>query len=49
MLRPGGLILGEIDKQFWQNINRVRVAGAGATNYVVAKDDIGNWYVKRYS
>lgn len=42
-------ILGEIDKQFWQNINRVRVAGAGATNYVVAKDDIGNWYVKRYS
>jgi len=39
----------EIDKQFWQNINRVRVAGAGDTNYVVAKDDIGNWYVKNYS
>lgn len=39
----------EIDKVFWQNINRVRVAGAGTTNYVVAKDDIGNWYVKQYS
>ena len=39
----------EIDKQFWQNINRVRVAGAGRTNYVVAKDDVGNWYVKQYS
>ena len=39
----------EIDKQFWQNINRVRVAGAGNTNYAVAKDDIGNWYVKSYA
>ena len=27
----------------------MRVAGAGNTNYVVAKDDIGNWYVKSYS
>ena len=42
-------IVSEIDKQYWQNINRVRVAGAGRTNYVVAKDDIGNWYVKQYS
>jgi hypothetical protein len=42
-------INAEIDKQFWQNINRVRVAGGGDTNYVVAKDDIGNWYVKGYS
>ncbi len=39
----------ELDKQAWQNINRVRVAGGGDTNYVVAKDDIGNWYVKNYS
>lgn len=38
----------EIDKQHWQTINSVRVAGAGNTNYVVAKDDIGNWYVKGY-
>lgn len=41
--------LQELDKQNWQNINTIRVAGAGNTNYVVAKDDIGNWYVKDYS
>jgi hypothetical protein len=40
---------GEIDKQFWQNINRVRVAGAGITSYAITKDDIGNWYVKSYT
>jgi hypothetical protein len=39
----------QVDKQFWQNINRVRVTGAGDSNYVVVKDDIGNWYVKNYS
>ncbi len=39
----------EIDKTFWQNINRVRVAGTGNTNYVIVQDDIGNWYVKGYS
>ncbi|MBL9126324.1 MAG: hypothetical protein JNL97_01695, partial [Verrucomicrobiales bacterium] len=38
-----------LDQQSWQNINRVRVSGAGRVNYVVAKDDIGNWYVKQYS
>ena len=42
-------ITTEIDKQFWQNINRVRVAGAGRTNFVMVKDDVGNWYVGRYS
>jgi archaellum component FlaC len=36
----------EIDKQYWQNINKIRLTGGGYTNYVVAKDDIGNWYVK---
>lgn len=41
-------ISGDLDKQFWQNINRVRVSGAGSTNYVLAKDDVGNWYVKSY-
>ncbi|WP_136360532.1 hypothetical protein [Desulfatibacillum aliphaticivorans] len=39
----------EIDKQFWHNINKVKVSGSGSTNYVIAKDDIGNWYVKNYS
>ena len=42
------LIAAELDKQYWQNINRVRVSGAGTTNYVLAKDDVGNWYVKHY-
>lgn len=41
-------IQAEIDKQFWQKINTVRVAGGGLTNYVVTKDDVGNWYVKNY-
>lgn len=41
--------VAEIDKQFWQNINRVRVRGVGNTNYVIVKDDVGNWYVKSYS
>lgn len=39
----------DIDKQFWQNINRVHVSGAGDTNYVIIKDDVGNWVVKNYS
>ncbi len=39
----------EIDKQYWQTINSVRVSGFGNTNYVIVKDDIGNWYVKGYS
>lgn len=46
---PNPLAAGEIDKAFWQNINRVRVAGAGNVNYVIVKDDIGNWYVKQYA
>lgn len=50
---PEGVInaktVADIDKQFWQSINRVRVNGVGNTNYAVAKDDIGNWYLKTYS
>lgn len=42
-------ITSELDKQYWQNINRVRVSGAGTTNQVLVKDDVGNWYVKHYS
>lgn len=45
---PEAEIQAGIDKQFWQNINRVRLTGTGNANYVVAKDDIGNWYVKSY-
>ena len=38
----------ELEKLYWQNINRVTLGGGGATNFVVAKDDVGNWYVKAY-
>ncbi len=38
-----------IDKQFWQRVNQVRLAGVGNTNYALAKDDVGNWYVKSYT
>lgn len=37
-----------LEKLSWQNINRVTLNGGGAANYVLAKDDIGNWYVKAY-
>ena len=36
----------DMDKTFWQNINTVRVSASGASNFVLAKDDVGNWYVK---
>lgn len=41
-------LTSELDKQYWQNINRVRVSGAGFTNQALVKDDVGNWYVKQY-
>jgi hypothetical protein len=39
----------EIDKQFWQTINTVKVRGGGATDFAIVKDDVGNWYVKGLS
>jgi|CXWL01.1.fsa_nt_gi hypothetical protein len=47
-VRQDRLLTSELDKQYWQNINRVRVSGTGFTNQVVVKDDVGNWYVKQY-
>jgi hypothetical protein len=41
--------LQQIDKQYWQSINRVRVAAVGITSYAITKDDIGNWYVMSYT
>lgn len=38
----------ELEKIHWQTVNRVTVSGGGFTNYVLAKDDVGNWYVKAY-
>ncbi|CUS39977.1 hypothetical protein [Candidatus Nitrospira nitrificans] len=42
------VLTSDLDKQYWQNINRVRVSGAGLTNQALVKDDVGNWYVKQY-
>ena len=43
-------VLDEIDAQYWQNVNSVKVRRSGGKgNSVIAKDDIGNWYVKSYS
>ncbi len=39
----------QVEKLHWQNINKVTVSGGGRINYVLAKDDVGNWYVKAYS
>ena len=39
----------KIDKQFWQSVNRIRLSAAGDTNYILMKDDIGNWTVKTMS
>jgi hypothetical protein len=39
-------IAESVDKASWQTINSVTLNGGGYSNYVVAKDDIGNWYVK---
>lgn len=44
-----GKTLREIDKQHWQNVNRVRVAGWGTTDYAIIKDDLGNFNIKSYS
>ncbi len=46
---PRHKIQSQIDKQFWHSVNRIRLNGAGNTNYVLMKDDIGNWTVKNYS
>lgn len=40
--------LEDIDEQFWQTVNTVKLGGPGSSSYVVVKDDIGNWYVKSY-
>ncbi|RZT10408.1 hypothetical protein SAMN05216319_1134 [Duganella sp. CF402] len=35
-----------LDKAYWQNINTVKVSAASGSNFAIAKDDVGNWYVK---
>lgn len=42
-------IAKELDKQYWHTINRIDLSSVGKGNYVLAKDHLGNWYVKSYS
>ncbi|MBD8528210.1 hypothetical protein [Pseudomarimonas arenosa] len=46
---PRAEVLQRLDAQYWQNINNIRVAGGGRSNYVLIKDDVGNWTVRSYS
>lgn len=39
----------DLEKLFWQNINRVTTNGGTNANHVIAKDDVGNWYIKTFS
>ncbi len=39
-------VRADLDKANWQNINTVSVGASGGSNFVLAKDDVGNWYVK---
>lgn len=35
-----------LDKTYWSEINEIDVVGVGATEYVIVKDEIGNWHIK---
>lgn len=39
-------VRADLDKSFWQSVNQVRVSAGGDSNFAIAKDDVGNWYVK---
>lgn len=35
--------------QFWQTVNVIDLRGGGKSEFVLIKDDVGNWYVKGFS
>ena len=37
------------DNLYWERVNRIEMAGLAKANYVLYKDDIGNWNIKAYS
>ncbi|MBI1851782.1 MAG: hypothetical protein HYR85_15690 [Planctomycetes bacterium] len=37
---------GYFDKASWSEINTINVGGFGTTQYVLIKDEIGNWHIK---
>lgn len=42
-----GLIEKVFNARYWKNINKVEVQGAGTTEYMLIKDEIGNWHLKQ--
>ena len=44
--RKAADVRADLDKSFWQSVNQVRVSASGDSNFAIAKDDVGNWYVK---
>lgn len=44
--KAAAAVRADLDKSFWQNVNQVRVSAGGTSNFAIAKDDVGNWYVK---
>lgn len=42
-------LIGTFDNLYWERVNTVEVKGFGKGNYVLYKDDIGNWNLKAYS
>jgi len=43
----GSLIRRIYEDRYWENINTVKVAGSGDVQYVLIKDEIGNWHLKK--
>ncbi|MCZ6652092.1 MAG: hypothetical protein O7D91_03600 [Planctomycetota bacterium] len=41
---PG--IIKALDRAYWSEINEITVVGAAKTEYVIVKDEIGNWHIK---
>lgn len=37
------------DNLYWERVNRIEMDGLAKANYVLYKDDIGNWNIKAYS
>lgn len=51
-IKKGSLITGWLvrriyENQYWETINTVKVAGSGDVQYVLIKDEIGNWHLKK--
>lgn len=43
---PSSALLKGLDDSNWSEINKIHVDGIAETNFVLAKDEIGNWHIK---